>query len=140
MNEHNKTHPLPEAEVERLGQAIRGVLQAQESHVDAVVTARLAAARRRAVAAAGRPAVQTAAITADAGGRLALVGGWRSRLLDWRFWAVGLAVAVLLVATQPLWRGPVYEPKDVDLFILADDVPVDALLDRGFSLFIQQDE
>ncbi len=140
MNEPNKS-PLPsDAEVERLGQAIRHVLKAHESRVDEIVAARLAAARHRAVAAARPQVGDMTALSTGQGGRLALVGGWRARLLDWKFWAMGLALAVLLVATQPLWRSPAHEPKDVDLFILADDVPVDALLDRGFSLFIQQDE
>ncbi|MFN3630345.1 MAG: DUF3619 family protein [Casimicrobiaceae bacterium] len=138
--------PLADHEIDRVGASVRAYLNVAEDRVDDVVAARLASARHRAVSVRQAAAVAPAAV-ATGGSTAALGGGWgkdlRNRLSDWRFWAVGLVFSALLATYGTrLWSEYITarEALDVDIMILGDDVPVDALLDRGFSQFVQEGE
>lgn len=139
--------PLADHEIDRVGASLRACLNAAENRVDDVVAARLAAARHRAVAARQTAAAVAPSTVATGGNTAALAGGWgadlRRRLTDWRFWAVGLVVSALIATYGArLWSeyATATEALDVDMMILGDDVPVDALLDRGFGQFVQEGE
>lgn len=139
--------PLADHEIDRVGATVRATLNAAERRVDDVVAARLAAARHRAVAARQTATANAPATVATGGNTAALAGGWgadlRRRLTDWRFWAVGLVISALMATYGTrLWSeyATASEALDVDMMILGDDVPVDALLDRGFGQFVQEGE
>ncbi len=143
----NNPTPLADHEIDRVGASIRACLNAAENRLGDVVAARLAAARHRAVAARQTAAAIAPATVATGGNTAALAGGWgadlRRRLTDWRFWAVGLVVSALMATYGTrLWSeyAAASEALDVDMMILGDDVPVDALLDRGFGQFVQEGE
>ena len=72
-----------------------------------------------------------------------MASGWRNRVTDFRFWATGLVVAgVLSTYGYQQWQEIVLarDTADVDVMLLADDVPVDALLDKGFTHFLREDQ
>lgn len=137
--------PLADHEIDRAGASVCSILDASLDRMNDTVAARLSAARHRAIAA--RQAVKATTTAVATGDGTAALTGWgadlRRRVSDWRFWAVGLAVSVLLATYGTrLWQEQVTPPDvlDVDILILGDDVPVDALLDRGFSHFVQEGE
>jgi|GEM_PF-1394586 len=146
MTKHS--HLLPDHEIDRTAAALRPHLNAAIDRIDDDVKRRLAAARARAVAArAERETKPVIAPVAVGNGQWALPGDvgrdLRGRLSDWRFWATGLVVGLLIALYGAhLWRDHVAsrDAVDVDLMILGDDVPVDALLDRGFSHFVREGE
>ncbi len=131
---------LPDQELDRVGKALRPYLDAGAENVKPGVAYRLAEARRAAIASLE---AQPASATAVSGGTLTIAGGVRSRLTDWRFWATGLVVAaVLSTVGYQQWSEYVTarDTADVDVMLLADDVPVDALLDKGFSHFLREEQ
>ncbi len=135
---------LLDHDVDAAGRALRPHLDRVATQVAPHIASRLAAARHAAVEKLAAREAVAASIVVDNGNTLALSegGGWRNRLTDWRFWATGL-VAAALIATYGAneWRELVNarEAADVDLMILGDDVPVDALLDKGFKSFLREE-
>lgn len=131
---------LQDHEIAAVGKALRPYLDAAAQNIKPGIAYRLAEARRGAIAAL-EP--QTASNAASNGGTLAMAGGWRNRVTDFRFWATGLLVAgVLSTYGVQQWQEIVLarDTADVDVMLLADDVPVDALLDKGFSHFLREDQ
>ena len=131
---------LPDHEVAAVGKALRPYLDAVAQNIKPGIAYRLAEARRGAIAALD---TQSATGNVASGGALAMIGGWRERATDWRFWGTGLIVAgVLSTYGVQQWRDIVTarDTADVDVMLLADDVPVDALLDKGFSHFLREDQ
>ncbi len=131
---------MDQRDVDQFGKAMRKHLDASLSTIKPDVAYRLAEARRKAVASIELQTAPSAQISG--GGTMALMGGWRERVADWRFWGVGLLVtAVLATYGYNEWREFVtaQDNADVDAMILGDDVPVDALLDKGFSHFLKED-
>ena len=136
----NKETLLQDHEIAAVGKALRPYLDAAAQNIKPGIAYRLAEARRGAIAALD---VQSATGNVASGGALAMIGGWRSRSTDWRFWATGLLVAgVLSTYGVQQWREIVTarDTADVDVMLLADDVPVDALLDKGFTHFLREDQ
>ena len=141
MKKENLLPNLPDAEVERVAKALRPYLDAGAQDIKPGIAYRLAEARRAAIASLD---AQTATTTDVNGTTLAMAGGGRGgRVSDWRFWATGLVVAALLSSySYQQWNEMVTarDTADVDVMLLADDVPVDALLDKGFSHFLRDDQ
>ena len=131
---------LQDHEIAAVGKALRPYLDAAAQNIKPGIAYRLAEARRGAIAALD---VQSASSTVGNGGTLAMTGGWRSRVTDFRFWATGLlVVGVLSTYGAQQWKEIVTarDTADVDVMLLADDVPVDALLDNGFAHFLRDDQ
>jgi Protein of unknown function (DUF3619) len=136
---------LLDHDVDAAGNALRPHLDRAAQAVAPAIATRLAKAREAAVAkvTALEAKRQTASEVMVNGNTLAMSGGgWRERISDWRFWATGLAAAGLLA----VYAGNEYretinarEAADVELMILGDDVPVDALLDKGFKSFLREE-
>lgn len=136
---------LPDHEVDHAGKRLRPFLDKAAADVSPSVSSNLAAARAAAVARAAALEAQrsTASATVANGTTLAMNGGgWRERISDWRFWATGVVVAGLVTSyafTQYRESSVAREAAEVELMILGDDVPVDALLDKGFSSFLREE-
>ncbi len=131
---------LQDHEIAAVGKALRPYLDAAAQNIKPGIAYRLAEARRGAIAAID---VQSASSIVGNGGTLAMTGGWRSRATDFRFWATGLlVVGVLSTYGVQQWQEIVAarDTADVDVMLLADDVPVDALLDKGFTHFLRDDQ
>lgn len=131
---------LSDHELNRVGKALRPYLDASAQNIKPGIAYRLAEARRAAVASLD---AQTASSTSASGSTLVMAGGVRSRVTDWRFWGTGLIVAALLTTYgYQQWNEAALarDTADVDVMLLADDVPVDALLDKGFSHFLREDQ
>ncbi len=131
---------LQDHEIAAVGKALRPYLDAAAQNIKPGIAYRLAEARRGAIAALDP---QTASSTFGNGGTLTMAGGWRNRVTDFRFWATGLVVAgVLSTYGYQQWQEIVTarDTADVDVMLLADDVPVDALLDKGFTHFLREDQ
>lgn len=131
---------LLDHDVDQFGKAMRPHLDASLSNIKPDISYRLAEARRKAVSSIESKTAQSAQVSG--GGTMSLLGGWRERVADWRFWGTGLiVVAVLATYGYNEWRDFVgaQDNADVDAMILGDDVPVDALLDKGFSHFLKED-
>ena len=131
---------LSDNEIDRVGKAFRPYLDAAAQDIKPGIAYRLAEARRAAVASLD---AQTASSTSANGGTLAMSGSRGGRVADWRFWATGLVVAALLSSySYQQWNEMVTarDTADVDVMLLADDVPMDALLDKGFSHFLRDDQ
>ena len=138
--EQNLLPELPDFELDRVGKALRPYLDASAQNIKPGIAYRLAEARRAAIASLD---TQTASSTATSGPTLALAGGTNHRVTDWRFWGTGLIVAALLSTYgYQQWdeMRTARDTADVDVMLLADDVPVDALLDKGFSHFLRDDQ
>jgi hypothetical protein len=136
---------LPDHEVDQAGKRLRPFLDKAAADAAPSVSANLAAARAAAVArVAALEAERSAASTVVANGStLALNGGGlRERISDWRFWATGIVVAGLVASyafSQYRESNVAREAAEVELMILGDDVPVDALLDKGFSSYLREE-
>lgn len=131
---------LPDHEIAAVGKALRPYLDAAAQNIKPGIAYRLAEARRGAIAALDP---QTASSAFNDGGALTLAGGFRRRVTDVRFWATGLVVAGLLSTYgYHQWQEilTARDTADVDVMLLADDVPVDALLDKGFTHFLREDQ
>ncbi len=132
-------------EIDAAGHKLRPHLDRALSDVAPHIASRLAVARHGAVAkaAALQTAQQTATEVVAQGNALAMTdGGWRSRMVDWRFWATGLVVAALVATygvNQYRESSSARDAADVELMILSDDVPVDALLDKGFNSYLREE-
>ncbi len=138
MNKENNL--LPDFELDRVGKALRPYLDASAQNIKPGIAYRLAEARRAAIASLD---AQTASNTVVSGSSLAMAGGMGHRVTDWRFWGTGLIVAALLsMYGYQQWdeMTTARDTADVDVMLLADDVPVDALLDKGFSHFLRDDQ
>jgi hypothetical protein len=139
-----KEKVLLDHEVDAAGKALRPYLDRAEKHVSPQIAARLAQARAAAVAKVAALEAQAATSVVSNGNTLALShdGGWRDRMSDWRFWATGLVVAGLIAAyvgNEFRESANAREAAEIDLIILGDDVPVDALLDKGFKSFLREE-
>jgi Protein of unknown function (DUF3619) len=138
---------LQDYEIDALAQKLRPHLDRAAENVSPQIAARLAAARQRAVekveSLASEIASEIASDVISNGTTLALSNGnGRGRFGDWRFWATGLVVASLIaVYGGNEWRESMdaRDAAEVELMILGDDVPVDALLDRGFKSFLREE-
>ncbi len=131
---------LSDHELDRVGKALRPYLDAGAENIKPGIAYRLAEARRAAVASLD---TQTASSASMSGGALVVAGGWRSRVTDWRVWGTGLLVAgVIAMYGFQQWSedNAARDAADVDVLLLADDVPVDALLDKGFSHYLRDDQ
>jgi len=131
---------LSDHELDRVGKALRPYLDAGTENIKPGIAYRLAEARRAAVASMDTQSASSASLS---GGALVMAGGWRSRVTDWRFWGTGLLVAcVISMYGFQQWSedNAARDAADVDVLLLADDVPVDALLDKGFSHFLRDDQ
>ncbi len=135
---------LQDHEIDAIAQKLRPHLDRAAEQVTPQIAARLAAARQAAVEKIAARETQTASDVVTNGNTLAMSGnsGFRDRLSDWRFWATGLVIAGL-IATYGAneWReaADARDAADVELMILGDDVPVDALLDKGFGSFLREE-
>ncbi len=133
-------HLLPDLELDRVGKALRPYLDASAQNIKPGIAYRLAEARRTAIASLDAP---TASNTVASDSALLMTGGMGHRVTDWRFWGTGLVVAALLsMYGYQQWdeMATARDTADVDVMLLADDVPVDALLDKGFSHFLRDDQ
>lgn len=138
--EQNLLPDLPDFEMDRVGKALRPYLDAAAQNIKPGIAYRLAEARRTAIASLD---AETASNTVASGSALAMTGGMGRRMTDWRFWSIGLIVAALLSTYgYQQWdeMTTARDTADVDVMLLADDVPVDALLDKGFSHFLRDDQ
>lgn len=142
---NNEQKNLQDHEVDQVGKRLRPFLNKAEADVAPHVASKLAAARKSAVDRAAQLEAERAAaqgIVAN-GNTLALSGGgWRERVTDWRFWATGLVVGAAIASyavNQYRESNVVREAAEVELMILGDDVPVDALLDKGFSNYLREE-
>jgi hypothetical protein len=139
-----KENILLDHEIDAVGKAVRPHLDRAEKNVTPQIAARLAQARAAAVAKVAALEAQAATSVVSNGNTLALShgGGWRDRMSDWRFWATGLVVAGLIAAyvgNEFRESANARDAADVELMILGDDVPVDALLDKGFKSFLREE-
>jgi hypothetical protein len=136
---------LQDHEIDAAGKRLRPLLDRAANEVSPTIATRLAKAREAAVAKVAALEAQTATEVATQGNTLALSGGrggWRERATDWRFWATGLVVAGLIAAygaNEYREAASAREAAEVELMILGDDVPVDALLDKGFKSFLREE-
>ena len=143
MKKENTYLDLPDSEMDRIGKSLRPYLDAGAQDIKPGIAYRLAEARRAAIASLD---AQTALSTSTNGETLAITGAPSprgGRVTDWRFWATGLIVAALLSSySYQQWNEIVTarDTADVDVMLLADDVPMDALLDKGFSHFLRDDQ
>ncbi len=135
---------LSDHELDRVGKTLRPYFDAATQNIKPGIAYRLAEARRSAIASIN---AETASSTVASGSTLTMAGGTGNRLTrqvsDWRFWGTGLIVAALLSTySYQQWDEMVTarDTADVDVMLLADDVPVDALLDKGFSHFLRDDQ
>ncbi len=138
--EKNLLPPLSDSELDRVGKALRPYLDASAQNIKPGIAYRLAEARRTAIASLD---AETASSTVASGSSLAMAGGMGHRITDWRFWGTGLIVAAMLSTYgYQQWdeMTTARDTADVDVMLLADDVPVDALLDKGFSHFLRDDQ
>jgi hypothetical protein len=130
---------LQDFEVDAAGKALRPHLDATLESIKPGIAYRLAEARRSAVA---KLETQAANSSSAQGGTMTLAGGSQSRLTDWRFWVTGLLVSsALALYGYSAWfdYANTRDQAEVDLMLLGDDVPVDALLDKGFNHFLRED-
>lgn len=135
---------LLDHEIDAAGGAVRKQLNRAGTDVSPEIALRLAKAREAAVAKAAQLEAQAALSVVSNGQTLALSegGGWRNRLSDWRFWATGLVVAGIVAAYASSEYSEAIRAQDaaeIELMILGDDVPVDALLDKGFKSFLREE-
>lgn len=139
-NETNNNYKnLPDHEVNAIGKALRPHLDASIDQMKPGIVHRLAEARRSAVASLD---AETATAANVNGGTVAMSGGSQSRLSDWRFWATGVVITTAIALfSYSQWSdySAAREQADVDMMILGDDVPVDALLDKGFNHFLREE-
>lgn len=140
----NEEKILSDHEIDAVGKVLRSHLDRAASEVSPDIAQRLASARAAAVASVAAREAKTAASVFANGNTLALSSGngWRDRLGDWRFWATGMVVAVLVAAygaNEYQEATKASDAAEVDLMILGDDVPVDALLDKGFKSYLREE-
>ncbi|MGL4231601.1 MAG: DUF3619 family protein [Casimicrobium sp.] len=139
---NNKEHILQDHEIDAAGSKLRPHLDRAADDVAPHVASRLAAARQMAVAKVAALETKTATSVASQGGTLAISGGWKERATDWRFWATGLIIGAIIAAyglNQYREASSLRDAAEVELMILGDDVPVDALLDKGFGSFLREE-
>lgn len=112
------------------------ILEHGTSDLDAATIERLAAARKRAVAAMPHAAHNTQAVPAYAGsGHHTLLEYLREHHLSWAPALLGL-LAALLVFT--LWQqNSNKEPVATDTLLLASDLPPAAYVDQGFDAWLE---
>ncbi len=135
MNSNEK--PLSDQELENLARKLRPYLDAGADNLKPGIAYRLQTARRAALASLETADSTAAAVNAD--GSLASWSGWQQRFTDWRFWAIGrIAASTLALFGYEEWRAATTarETADVDLLLLADELPVDAFLDSGFRAYL----
>ncbi|MBS1196429.1 MAG: hypothetical protein H6R18_214 [Proteobacteria bacterium] len=99
---------------------------------------RLEAARHHALSRQRQEVRQTAPVLAGTAGH-----GDIKLSVDARFWQM-MAILLLLVgmALAVYWQGHQYinDLEDIDSALLADDIPPDAFLDKGFAAWLDSSE
>ena len=111
----------------RFGRRVAGLLSERNAQLDPDVLARLAAGRRRAVAAAGSVTERVQP------GAAAWWGVARPAL------ALVLVLGVLFAGDYAGTAHRVAVQGEVETALLADDLPIDAYLDQGFRAWLQQE-
>lgn len=119
----------------QFGNKVRLILN-RGLRVDGKVAARLAAAREQALARQRPEPAAALAWADDVLGRFDGWGGLSLRLL------VPLAMLVAALAGIYVWQQNqrAAEIEDVDARLLADDLPIDAYLDRGFQNWLKKQQ
>jgi hypothetical protein len=141
----NSTVNRQTAEAERLearfGLRLGALLDEQAARTPHDVSERLRVAREQALARARESRLLTSSADAVVGnGRSAALG----RLPGWLFRFASVMPLVVLVAGMVLideWhdRAQIEAAADVDVNLLADDLPPDAYSDAGFVEFLKED-
>ncbi len=135
---------LEDHEIDAAGQKLRPYFNQAAEALSPQMVQRLAKAREAAVSKLAARESQTASNVLASGNTLSMSNGsgWKDRLGDWRFWLTGLiAASAVALYLGSEWRETVRarEGAEVELMILGDDVPVDALLDKGFNSFLREE-
>ena len=117
----------------QFGNRIRHILNGAPA-LPADKAARLAAARVQALA-RQRPELAPALAWAD--NTLAALGGWTGVSLRVMAPAVALVISLAAIWT---WQQNqrVAEVEEIDAQLLADELPIDAYLDRGFQAWLKK--
>jgi len=141
----NSTVNRQAAEAERLearfGLRLGALLNEQAARTPHDISERLRVAREQALASARSSRLLTASTDTVVGnGRSAVLG----RLPGWLFRFASVMPLVVLVAGMVLideWhdRAQIEAAADVDVNLLADDLPPDAYSDAGFVEFLKED-
>jgi len=122
----------------QFGRQVAALLDEGLARVDDEAVTRLQIARKAALAVAARPREARALAVAGGGGN---TGGLREWFAGPRLW---LALGMLTLAISGITLtefGAEAEAKaaaDLDLAILADDLPVTAYTDNGFDTWLQR--
>ncbi len=129
----------------RFEREVAARLTAGLARLDPEIATRLQMARKAALAHAARSAadrqliVQTAGVGAgDSGGA---GSGWREWLSGPRLWLAGGVLAIALAgAGWSEWSSyrDAVDSADLDLAILADDLPPTAYIDNGFDAWLKR--
>lgn len=141
----NRTLSPAEADVDRLearlGLRIGALLEQQAQRTPHDISERLRIAREQAAARARSTRAATApAVVSVAAGPTAVLGrqpGWLFRFAS--VMPLVLLVVGLLLIDQWHDRAQIEAAADIDLALLADDLPPDAYSDAGFAEFLQED-
>lgn len=125
----------------RFGLRVGALLSEQAQHTPHDIAERLRIAREQAVSRArsARAASAPAAVSVAAGPTV-LLGrqpGWLFRFAS--VMPLVLLVVGLLLIDQWHDRAQIEAAADIDLALLADDLPPDAYSDAGFAEFLQED-
>ncbi|MGM9485754.1 DUF3619 family protein [Ideonella sp. YS5] len=141
----NSTVNRQAAEAERLearfGLRLGALLNEQAARTPHDISERLRVAREQALASARSSRLSTAGTDTVVGnGRSAVLG----RLPSWLFRFASVMPLVVLVAGMVLideWhdRAQIEAAADVDVNLLADELPPDAYSDAGFVEFLKED-
>jgi hypothetical protein len=108
------------------------------ARVDESVVTRLQLARKAALGHVGQRATSQVLVAATAGGS---DGGWRGWLAGPRLWLAASALLIALVGVSwSEWASyrDASDAADLDLAILADDLPVIAYIDNGFDAWLKR--
>lgn len=118
----------------QFGNKIRHLLNEGTAQLEPSVTARLSAARERALARQRPEPVPAMALADNVLGRFEGWGGLSLRVV------LPAAVLVAGLAAVYLWdqNQRIAELEEIDAQLLADDLPVEAYLDRGFRNWLNR--
>lgn len=114
------------------------ILERGASSLDEATVARLAFARRQAMAAMGGRARVANAGLAHAG-----LGRFMPSYLHgrhaWMPTLIALAIVLLIVALvqKNVQKNPPWEPVEADALLLASDLPPEAYIDKGFDAWLE---
>ena len=117
----------------QFGNKVRTVLE-QGTRLDERTCRRLRAARERALEQRRREREPALAWADNVLGRFGGVGGLSLRLLL----PLGLVLAAVVAIYQWQQNQRVAELEEIDAQLLADELPIDAYLDRGFEAWLKK--